>query len=209
MQLLVNMTVDRMSARLAKQQNVSHDEFRCIVLEVKNHEGYGATCDVVLANGTIREGDKIVCAGLNGPIETEVKALLLPPANRDQRVQKDYIQAKQISAAMGFKIVADNLQRVLAGSALYVVKSDKHLEEIKDMVMEDLSSVMQDVTMDRSGVFLHASSLGSLEALITLLKQEKIPIAGFDIGTVHKASVTMAGTQLSKARPEYALILAF
>lgn len=209
MQLLVEMTIDRMSTRLAKQKSVAHDEFRCIVLEVKNHEGYGATCDVVLANGTIREGDRIVCAGINGPIHTEVKALLLPPANRDQRVQKDFVQVKNISAAMGFKIVADNLQRVLAGSSLYVLKGDKYRDEIEDMVMGDISSVVNDIDMDRIGVFLHASSLGSLEALITLLKKEKIPIAGFDIGPVHKSSITIAGTQLSKAKPEYALILAF
>lgn len=208
MQLLVEMTVGRMSERLSKQRPDPLD-FRCIVLEVKHHEGYGATLDVVLANGTIREGDRIVCAGINGPIESVVKGLLLPPANKDQRVQKDYVQVRAVHAAMGFKIIAPDLQRVLAGSSLYVIPNDKYYDAICDKVQEDLSSVICDIDMDRRGVFLHASSLGSLEALITLLKHEKIPISGFDIGTVHKASVTMAATQLAKQKPEYALILAF
>jgi translation initiation factor 5B len=134
---------------------------------------------------------------------------LLPPANKDQRVQKEYTQVRAVHAAMGFKIIGPDLSRVLAGSSLYVVPSDKYYEPICDKVQEDLSSVITDIDMDRRGVFLHASSLGSLEALITLLKHEKIPISGFDIGTVHKASVTMAATQLAKAKPEYALILAF
>lgn len=36
----------------------------CSVLEVKTMEGLGTSVDVVLVNGTIKEGDKIVVCGL-------------------------------------------------------------------------------------------------------------------------------------------------
>ncbi len=41
-------------------------------------EGLGTTVDVVLVNGVLREGDKIVVCGLGGPLVTRVKALKTP-----------------------------------------------------------------------------------------------------------------------------------
>ncbi len=41
-------------------------------------EGLGTTVDVVLVNGTLHEGDKIVVCGLGGPLVTRVKALKTP-----------------------------------------------------------------------------------------------------------------------------------
>jgi translation initiation factor 5B len=45
---------------------------------VKTLEGLGTTIDVVLINGTLKEGDRIVACGLQGPIVTRVKALKTP-----------------------------------------------------------------------------------------------------------------------------------
>jgi hypothetical protein len=50
------------------------------VLEVKTLEGLGTTIDVVLINGVLREGDRIVACGLQGPIVTRIKALKTPQA---------------------------------------------------------------------------------------------------------------------------------
>lgn len=51
---------------------------QCTVLEVKNMEGLGTTVDVVLVNGTLKEGDPIVVCGLSGPLITRIKALKTP-----------------------------------------------------------------------------------------------------------------------------------
>lgn len=48
------------------------------VLEVKTLEGLGTTIDVVLINGMLREGDRIVVCGLQGPVTTRIKALKTP-----------------------------------------------------------------------------------------------------------------------------------
>jgi translation initiation factor 5B len=80
--LLVNLTQQRMSDRL-----MYLSELECTVLEVKVIEGLGTTIDVVLSNGILHEGDKIVVCGLNGPIITQVRALLTPQPLRELRIK--------------------------------------------------------------------------------------------------------------------------
>lgn len=80
--LLVNLTQQRMSDRL-----MYLSELECTVLEVKVIEGLGTTIDVVLSNGILHEGDKIVVCGLNGPIVTQIRALLTPQPLRELRIK--------------------------------------------------------------------------------------------------------------------------
>lgn len=80
--LLVNLTQQRMSDRL-----MYLSELECTVLEVKVIEGLGTTIDVVLSNGILHEGDRIVVCGLNGPIVTQVRALLTPQPLRELRIK--------------------------------------------------------------------------------------------------------------------------
>lgn len=80
--LLVNLTQQRMSDRL-----MYLSEVECTVLEVKVIEGLGTTIDVVLSNGIVREGEKIVVCGLNGPIVTQIRALLTPQPLRELRIK--------------------------------------------------------------------------------------------------------------------------
>ena len=80
--LLVNLTQQRMSDRL-----MYLSELEATVLEVKVIEGLGTTIDVVLSNGILHEGDKIVVCGLNGPIVTQIRALLTPQPLRELRIK--------------------------------------------------------------------------------------------------------------------------
>lgn len=80
--LLVNLTQQRITERL-----MYLSELECTVLEVKVIEGLGTTIDVVLSNGILREGDRIVVCGLNGPIVTQVRALLTPEPLRELRIK--------------------------------------------------------------------------------------------------------------------------
>lgn len=74
--------------------------------------------------------------------------------------------------------------------------------------MEDLTSLAKFVEKSGKGVWVQASTLGSLEALLTFLQQMKIPVFNFGIGPIHKNTIVRAATMLDKA-PEYAVILAF
>ena len=49
---------------------------RGTVLEVKDVQGLGKTVDAIVYDGVLRTGDKMVLGGVNGPIRSQVKALL-------------------------------------------------------------------------------------------------------------------------------------
>ncbi|KAJ3701909.1 hypothetical protein LUZ61_005614 [Rhynchospora tenuis] len=186
------------------------DEVQCTVLEVKVIEGLGTTVDVVLVNGILHEGDQIVVCGMQGPIITTIRALLTPHPMKELRVKGTYLHHKELKAAQGVKISAQGLEHAIAGTALYVIKPEDDIEALKDAVMQDMKRVMGRIDKSGEGVYVQASTLGSLEALTEFLKSPavNIPFCDFSIGPVHKKDVMKASVMLERKK-EYATILAF
>ncbi len=63
------------------------EELQALVMEMKAIPGLGNTIDIVLLNGTLKEGQTMVVAGMEGPIVTPIKALLTPSKMQDLRVK--------------------------------------------------------------------------------------------------------------------------
>ncbi len=203
LKLLVSLTQDRLTDRL-----MYLSEVECTVLEVKVVEGLGTTIDVVLTNGVLREGDRIVLCGDGEAIATNIRALLTPAEMKELRVKSAYVHNKEVKAAMGIKIAADGLEGAIAGSRLLVVGKDDDEDDLKEEVMRDISDVLKSISTTGRGVSVQASTLGSLEALLEFLRVSKIPVATIAIGPVYKKHVFTAGVMLEKAK-EYAVMLCF
>lgn len=201
--LLLELTQKRMSKQLMYLSKVE-----ATILEVKVVEGFGYTIDVVLSNGVLREGDRVVLCGLNGPIATNIRALLTPPPSRELRIKSEYIHHKEVKAALGVKIAANDLEKAVAGSRLLVVGEDDDEDEMMEEVMDDLTGLLDSVDTSGKGVVVQASTLGSLEALLDFLKDMKIPVMSIGLGPVYKRDVMKATTMLEKA-PELAVMLCF
>ncbi|KAJ5791698.1 uncharacterized protein N7518_008709 [Penicillium psychrosexuale] len=203
LKLLTSLSQERMTNSL-----MYLSEVECTVLEVKVIEGLGTTIDVILSNGILREGDRIVMCGLNGPITTNIRALLTPAPLKELRLKSQYVHNKEVKAALGVKIAANDLEHAIAGSRMLVVGPDDDEEDLEEEVMTDLENLLSRVSTDQRGVTVQASTLGSLEALLEFLKVSKIPVANISIGPVYKRDVMMAGTMLEKNK-EYAVMLCF
>lgn len=201
--LLLELTQKRMSKQLMYLSKVE-----ATILEVKVVEGFGYTIDVVLSNGVLREGDRVVLCGLNGPIATNIRALLTPPPSRELRIKSEYVHHKEVKAALGIKIAANDLEKAVAGSRLLVVGEDDDEDDLMEEVMDDLTGLLDSVDSSGKGVVVQASTLGSLEALLDFLKDMKIPVMSIGLGPVYKRDVMKATTMLEKA-PELAIMLCF
>lgn len=206
LKLLLQLTQERMTNQL-----MYLSEVECTVLEVKVIEGLGTTIDVVLSNGVLNEGDTVVLCGTEGPITTQIRALLTPAEMKELRLKSQYVHNKTVKAALGIKIAANGLDHAIAGSRLLVVKNpddEDEIEELEEDVMGDLENLMSKISKSGRGVTVQASTLGSLEALLEFLRVSKIPVANISIGPVHKRDVITASTMLEKAK-EFAVMLCF
>ncbi|KAF2450294.1 hypothetical protein P171DRAFT_468665 [Karstenula rhodostoma CBS 690.94] len=201
--LIIKLTQERMTNNL-----MYLSEVECTVLEVKVIEGLGTTIDVILSNGVLHEGDRVVLCGNPEPIATNIRALLTPAEMKELRVKSQYVHNKEVKAAMGIKIAADGLDNAIAGSRLLVVGPDDDEEDLMDEVMGDLAHLLSKVSKTGRGVSVQASTLGSLEALLEFLRVSKIPVATISIGPVFKKDVLRAGIMLEKSK-EYAVMLCF
>ena len=107
-------------------------------------------------------------------------------------------------AAAGIKIVAPNIENVVSGSPLRVARGD--LEEVKENILQEMEKIK--VQTDEVGVVAKADTLGSLEALLNILKDMEIPIRSADIGDVSRRDVIEASI-VKDEEPLYGVIIAF
>jgi translation initiation factor 5B len=126
-------------------------------------------------------------------------------------IKANYTHHKEIEAAMGVKIVAQGLETAVAGTAMLVLGPEDDVEELKEEALSDMKGVFARIDKSGEGVYVQASTLGSLEALLEFLKSDavKIPVAGINIGPVNKRDVMGASVMHERKKPEFATILAF
>jgi translation initiation factor 5B len=176
------------------------------VLEVKEEKGLGTTVDVIIYDGSLKKNDTIVIGGLEKPIVTKVKALLEPAPLSEMRDKKGkYNNVNEVSAATGVKISAPDLTGVVAGTPLRSC-SKEDLEKIKSEVQAEVDEVL--IETDESGIIVKADSLGSVEALINLLKGANITIRRASVGDISKKDISEAQSNYEKD-PFTAVIIGF
>ncbi|WP_340818535.1 translation initiation factor IF-2 [Methanolobus sp. WCC4] len=156
------------------------------VLEVKEEKGLGTTIDTILYDGTIKKGDTIVVGTLGEPIQTKIRALLKPRPLSEIKAEEKFQQINDVTAAVGVKISAPNLDGALAGAPVRVVSP-----ETVDAITEEIKSEIEDVQIDTDtvGITIKADTIGSLEALVNELKKEEIPIRKASVGDISNRDI--------------------
>jgi len=173
------------------------------VLEVKEEQGFGTTLDVILYDGTVRADDRIVVGGVNGPIVTDVRALLKPRPLAEIRTENRFEKVDEIAAAAGVKIAAPDLDDAIAGAPVRVVRN-RDLDDVIADVQEELAEVA--VETGEEGIVVKADTLGSLEAMANALDEAEIPIMRAEVGDIAPRDVAMATTVEEE---EHRVILGF
>lgn len=177
------------------------------ILEVKESQGLGLTADVIIYDGTLKRNDTIVIAGMDGPIVTKVRALLEPNPLAEMRDKKTKFKTvPEVVAATGVKIAAPNMEGVLSGMPLIGARTPEEVERAKKEVV----SALDELTVETSehGIIIKADTVGSLEALSKLLREEGIPFRKASVGPITRKDLVDAETNYEED-PLTAVILGF
>ncbi|MEM5793420.1 MAG: translation initiation factor IF-2 [Candidatus Aenigmatarchaeota archaeon] len=183
------MILSGLSQHFLKNRLQLTNEARGSVLEVKEVKGLGVTIDVVIYDGVVHVGDYIIIGGKE-PVVTKVKSILRPPVLKELRVEKKFEPVKEVLAAAGVKIAAPGLENVIAGSPVIFVCHESQIEEAKKKIQQEVEEV--EFTSDIEGIVVKADTLGSLEALVKILRDNNIPIRKAGIGHITKQDVVEA-----------------
>lgn len=172
---LINLLIYYSQHMLAKRIVYDMERLEATVLEVKAIPGHGTTIDVILVNGYLREGDRVVLAGHDGPLVTHIRSLLVPQPLKELRIKTPYKELKCVYGAIGVKVTGHELEKAVAGLELSVARKDQDIDEMKSECWKRFGQAMKSIKCTERGVFVQASTLGSLEALLQFLKDSKIP----------------------------------
>ncbi len=180
------MMLTGLAQRFLKERLEVSNECRGTVLEIKELKGLGTTIDAIIYDGTVKRGNHLIIGG-EEPTVTKIKALLRPADLKELRVEKKFDSVKEVHAAAGIKISAPNLENVIAGSPIICVSTSSKIDEAKQIVQKEVEEV--EFSAEGEGVIAKADTLGGLEALIKLLKDNGIPIKKAEVGAVTKQDI--------------------
>jgi translation initiation factor 5B len=193
--VLVGLTQQYMSKRLERHET----ETKGIVLEVNDEIGLGPSANIILLDGTLKHGDRIVVGKRDSVTSTRIKALLLPKPLDEMRDPRDkFRHVDTVVAAAGLKITSPDLDGVLAGSPLYVVNNPEDEERLRSNIETEIKSAI--IQTESNGIILRCDTIGSIEAITELLKKENIPVRSADLGNITRRDILSASAVREKDR---------
>ena len=191
---------------LTEQLEINEDApAKGTVLEVKEETGLGLTIDSIIYDGVLRTNDEIaVMTSSNEVLTTKIRSILRPlPLEEMRDSKKKFQKFDEVVAAAGIKIAAPNLDNVVSGSPLRVLSDDENVEEEILKEIEDIT-----ISTEDEGILVKADTLGSLEAIVKLLRELDIPIREADIGDVNRRDIINSSIALNE-NDSHGAIIAF
>ena len=184
-----------LSQKFLKEQLKLGNVAKGIVLEIKREKNF-SFIEAILYDGILSVGDEIAIANFEGLIKTKVKSLqeIKPLSFQFKTVEK-------VSAAAGIRMQLSDKISILPGMPFMEYKNEKEIRE-------EFKKETETIKNDKSGIIVKADSLGSLEAMIFLLKQNNIKILKAGIGDINKSDILSAKANL-EIDPINAVILGF
>jgi translation initiation factor 5B len=180
------------------------------ILEIKNAEGMGLCMDTILYDGVMRVNDILIIGGIDKPIITKVKGLFEPKAMTDMRDKKTKFQAiREVSASTGVRLSAIDIEGAIAGMPIISCPQNtpqKIIEEFKEKIQKEVEEVL--IETEKEGIVVKADTIGSLEALVKLLRDKGLKIRKANVGNITKKDIADAESNYEKDATE-SVILGF
>src|SRR3989344_5803309 len=174
------------------------EETKGVMLEIKKEKSL-ETAEAIIYDGILREGDDLAIATLSGnPVISKIRGIeeILPLSTKFKSV-------KEARAATGIRLQLTNKEGILSGMPFQ--KISNNLKEIVEKFAKEFKDTIQ---TEKEGIIAKADSLGSLEALLTLLKQANITVVKAGIGPIGKTDIVAGKTNI-ELNPLNAIIVGF
>ncbi|GIU68157.1 MAG: translation initiation factor aIF-2 [Candidatus Pacearchaeota archaeon] len=186
-----------LSQKYLKERLKLGKDAKGVILEIKKEQTNYV--EAIIYDGTLSKEDEIAISNIYGePIITKIRVLeeILPLSFK-------FIPREKVNAATGIRMQLVEKEEILPGMPF--LKYNNNKEEIKNLFKKQISEAIK---TDKEGIIVKADSLGSLEALISILHQENFKILKAGIGNINKSDVVMAKANL-KINELNAVILGF
>lgn len=157
-----------------------------VILEVKKDREMNYA-EAILYDGELSKKDEIAVADIEGKaIITKIRVLeeILPLSSK-------FVSKDKVKAATGLRLQLIEKSEILPGMPFVQYFGDK--EEIERVFKKEIT---ENIQTDKTGIIAKADSLGSLEALLILLRQSNIPILKAGIGRINKTDIISAKANL-------------
>ncbi len=190
-----------LAQRFLKGKLVLGKEGKGTILEVKKEKGI-INIEAILYDGILSKKDILVIATLNKAIDIKIRALFqaLP-------LGKGFKSTNEVGASAGIRLNLPVTEEIIPGMPFIATKETKEekIEKLKDSLQKEVEQVL---SLEKEGIVVKAESLGSLEALLFLLRKEGIRVKKAEIGNIKRQDIAMAITNLETS-PLEAVIVGF
>lgn len=174
-----------LSQRFLKQNLYLGKEAKGVVLEIKKEKNINYI-ESILYDGVLKVGDEIAIASFDNTYTTKVKAIhkILPLSFK-------FASESQVSAAAGIRIQICDKIDILPGMPFMT------FENIDDAKKEFKKEISGNIELDKKGIIIKADSLGSLEAMLVLLREANIKVVKAGIGNINKVDILSAKANIN------------
>lgn len=174
-----------LSQKFLKERLEIKEQGKGVILEVKKDKAINFL-ESIIYDGKVKENDEIVIASFDKPIITKIRSIqeALP-------LNKGFKSQSEVTAASGIRLQITSKDEVLSGMPFRVISKEEKIEDIEKEFKNELS---EEIQTEPKGIVVKADSLGSLEALMFLLKQKQIGVLKASIGQITKRDVYIANS---------------
>ncbi len=166
---------------LAKRLEL-HSDPKGVMLEVKKEKSVSAI-EAILYDGELKRTDEIAVASLTGePIITKIRIL-----EEIKTLSSKFEAKEEVTASTGIRMQLTEKTEILPGMPF--MKFKDNIEAIRELFKKEIG---ESIKTDKTGIIAKADSLGSLEALLVLLKQNNVQVVKAGIGNINKSDVINA-----------------
>ncbi|MBU3924245.1 MAG: translation initiation factor IF-2 [Nanoarchaeota archaeon] len=177
--------ITALSQKFLTEKIKVHEQGKGVILEVKKDKTTNFL-ESILYDGDLKITDEIAIASFENTVRTKIRTMqeALP-------LNKGFKTTDKVEAAAGIKLQIISKEEILPGMPFRVISEKNTFEEISEEFSEEIS---EEIRADKTGIVIKADSLGSLEALIVLLRQSQINIVKVGIGPITKRDIYVANS---------------